>query len=190
MKRITTIFLAFICLGFQSINNDTDLSKVTLTETRLGPLNLSGLNNENIRSKVKSAFPEYSLTKKTGRQDGPDFNLYMVNDSEGENIFYISMDGNDSTTVQTVSIKKKVIEDQYGIKVHQTVKEILHKRPNLTFHSDAHYNIYASERDSKIEYRLSGDFKPINDTNFVSENYSVEEWQVDKMYVEIIQWRK
>jgi hypothetical protein len=190
MKRLTIIFLTLICLAFQTTDYNTEFSGVVLTETHFGDLDLTQLNNENIGSKVKSAFPELRMTKKTGKQDGPDFDFYLMSNEEMENIFFISMDGYDSTTVQTLWTKNKEIEDQYGVQVHQTTAELLKKRPNLRFHSDLHYNIYASENGSRIEYGLSGDFKAINDSTFVSNDYSVDKWQVEKMYVELIQWRK
>lgn len=190
MKRLTTIFLTLICLGFQPTINKTDLIKVVLTETHFGNLDLSHLNNEYIRSKVKSAFPDYSLTKKTGKKDGPDFDFYLISNENSKNIFFISIDGYESTTVKTVWTKIQEIKDKYEVQVHQTTEELLKKRPNLRFHSDFHYNIYASEKGSKIENGLLGDFKAINDTTFVSDDYSVEKWQVEKMYVELIQWRK
>lgn len=190
MKRLTIIFLTLICVGFQTTNNQTDLSKVVLTETHFGNLDLTQLNNENIISDVKSTFSDYYLTKKTGKQDGPDFDFYLVSNDQGENIFFISMDCYDLTKVQTVWTKNQEIKDQYGVQVHEKMNDLLKKRPNLRFHSDLHYNIYASEKGSKIEYGLSGDFKALNDSAFTAEDYSVEKWQVKNMYVELIQWRK
>lgn len=190
MKRLTIIFLILICLAFRTTENRTDLSQVVLTETHFGDLDLTQLEHESIRDQVKSAFPEFKLTKKTGKQDGPDFEFYVVSNNQEENIFFISMNDYDSTTVQTVWTNNQEIKDQYGVQVHQTTDDLLLKRPNLRFHSDLHYNIYASEKGSKIEYGLSGDFKALNDSAFTADDYSVEQWQTKNMYIELIQWRK
>jgi len=190
MIRLVITFFALISLAFQTVGYNTTPGEAVLTETHLGELNLVDLSSENLKQAVNSAFPKLSLVKKSGRQDGPDFNYYSVSNAEEEDIFFISMDGNDSTRVQTVWIMNQDIQDQYEVQVLQKTDDLLKKRPNLKFHSNSHYTIYASESDSHIEYRLSGDFKALNDSVFTADDYSVEKWQVENMYVELIQWRK
>ncbi|MGB1284795.1 MAG: hypothetical protein ACPG44_10100, partial [Polaribacter sp.] len=77
-----------------------------------------------------------------------------------------------------------------GAFVGITIDSILTKRTDINFHSDLHYNIYASAKNSKIQYRLNGDFKSLNDSSFVAEDYKVEKWQIEGMKVEYLIWRK
>jgi|TARA_B110000967_G_C18700302_1_gene467472 hypothetical protein len=164
-------------------------TKILLTETKLGKLNLKDLKDENMGKKIKSAFPNFQIIKSIGQQDGPDFNLYEVNDLKQE-IFFISMDSYDTNLVQELFTKNKIIKDEYGIFVGQAIDSVIIKRPNLNFHSDVHYNIYATEKGSNIEYRLKGNFKVLNESEFVPADYSVEKKQIEGMTVEYLIWRK
>jgi len=59
-----------------------------------------------------------------------------------------------------------------------------------SLHSDLHYNIYSSAKDSKIQYNLMGKFKSLEYSSYVAEDYSVEKWQVKAMTIEYIIWKK
>lgn len=165
------------------------LTEILLTETKIGDLELDKLRANNILTEIKSTFPDFQITKTIGQQDGPDFNLYQVANS-GQEIFFISMDSYDTTLVQDLWTSNKIIQDKYGLTVGQKIEAALEKRPALKFHSDLHQNIYATEKNSKIEYRLTGNFKTLNDTTFFADDYSVEKWQIDGMEIEYIIWRK
>ena len=167
----------------------TIANKILLTESKLGNLNLMDLKDENIEEKIKSAFPDFQLIKSIGQQDGPDFNLYKINHLK-QDIFLIWMDSYDSNVVQEILTKNKIIKDEYGMFVGQSIDSVLIKRPELNFHSDLHYNIYATEKSSNIAYRLTGNFKSLNETEFVSADYSVEKWQIKGMTIEYLIWRK
>lgn len=82
------------------------------------------------------------------------------------------------------------INGKYGLFVGISIDSALTNRPNLNFHSDLHYNIYASVINSKIQYRLNGEFKSLNDSSFVAEDYSVEQWQIEGMKIEYLIWKK
>ena len=134
------------------------MTEILLTETKLGDLELDMLKENNILTGIKSRFPDFQITKTVGQQDGPDLNLYQVF-YYGQEIFFISMDSYDTTLVQDFWTNNKIIQDEYGITVGQKIESALEKRPNLKFHSDLHQNIYATEKNSKIEYRLTGDLR-------------------------------
>jgi len=172
-----------------SENKEIELTEILLIESKLGDLNLNKLSENNMLTEIKSAFPDFQVTKTVGQQDGPDYNLYQVTHSEQE-IFFISMDSYDTTLVQDLWTNNKTIKDGYGISVGQKIEFALTKRPNLKFHSDLHQNIYATEKNSKIEYRLTGNFKTLNDTTFFADDYSVEKWQTEGMEIEYLLWRK
>lgn len=165
------------------------LTEILLTETKLGALILDKLNESKIQADIKLAFPDFLIAKTVGKQDGPDFNLYQVTYS-GQKIFSISMDSYDTSLVQKLWTSNKIIIDKYGISVGQKMEFVFEKRPSIKFHSDLHQNIYATEKNSKIEYRLTGDFKPLNDTTFCADDFSVEKWQTEGMEIEYIVWRK
>ena len=100
------------------------------------------------------------------------------------------MNTHDTNLVQELVAKNEMIKDEYGIFVGQSIDSVIIKRPNLNFYSDLHYNIYATGKDSNIEYRLTGDFKVLNESENVPSDFSVENWQTEGMTVEYLIWRK
>lgn len=168
---------------------EINLTEILLTETRLGDLELENLKEKNILTEIHSNFPDFQITKKVGQQDGPDYSYYEVTHL-GQELFFISMDSYDTSLVQDLWTNNKIIKDEYGITVGQKIENALKNRPTLKFHSDLHYNIYASDKNSKIEYRLTGYFKPLSDTAFVTKDYLVEKWQTTGMTIEYLIWRK
>ena len=172
-----------------SERKEVDLKEIMLTETKLGNLALNKLSEINILNEIKAIYPEFSVVKSVEQQDGPDFNLYRITYSEDE-IFFISMDSNDTIILNDLWTNNKIIKDEYRVTVGQKIENVLEKRPTLKFHSDLHRNIYATDNNSKIEYRLKGNFKSLNDTTFFAKDYSVEKWQTDGMEIEYLIWRK
>ena len=166
-----------------------ELKEILLTETKLGNTNLNELDGTNIKQNLKLGFPAFNIKEEIGQQDGPDFKLYQV-DYMNEEVFFIAMDSYDSMLVQDIWTKNPKIKDKYGAYVGITIDSILTKRPDINFHSDLHYNIYGSAINSKIQYRLNGDFKSLNDSSFVAEDFKVEKWQIEGMKVEYLIWRK
>jgi len=166
-----------------------DLKEVLLTESKLGNTDLNELDGTNIKHNLELGFPAFEIKEEIGQQDGPDFKLYQVN-YINEEIFFISMDSYDSMLVQDIWTKNPKIKDEYGLFVGVPIDSVLANRSNINFHSDLHYNIYASAKNSKIQYRLNGEFKSLNDSSFVAEDYSVEKWQIEGMKVEYLIWRK
>lgn len=168
---------------------DSMCSEIILFESTLGDLHLNELNAHNIRSEIQEAFSDFDLKKKIGQQDGPDYGLYEISKSDGK-CFYISMDSYDTTLVQDIWTKSIGFKDEYGVSVGFSVDSALKQRPNLVFYSDLHQNIYANVPASKISYRLTGDFKMLNDSAFVYNDFSVDKWQVEGMEVEYLIWKK
>ena len=166
-----------------------DLKGILITESKIGNINLDDLNGNNIEKNLKLGFPAFQIKKEIGQQDGPDFILYQV-DYMNEEIFFVSMDTYDTTIVQDVWTRNPKVKDEYDATVGLIIDSVLSKRPDLKFHSDLHYNIYATKGNSKIEYRLNGDFKNFNDTSFLANEYTVEKWQVEGMKIEYIIWKK
>ena len=163
--------------------------KVVLSEDRLGALVLSELTSMNIEKELTTLFPKSQVTKQVGQQDGPDFILYEVM-QENNSVLYASMDPENSVELSSLTIVSPEIVDLYGLSVGSTSNEIKIHRPHTIVHADFHLNIYAGIENSKIKYRLIGDFKNLNDTMAISENYSVEDWQISEMKIEFIIWEK
>ena len=114
--------------------------------------------------------------------------MFMLSKDETDYLF-LRMDWEDTLKVSDLWIEHYFIEDIYGISVGSWVEQIVKQREETKFAADAHYNIYAYVPDSRIQYRLMGDFLPLNDTAFTNKNYEVEPWQVEKMQVEYIIWK-
>jgi len=177
------------------ILNDTtlieskNLKNVLLSESKLGYLELDQLTGNNIIENIELKFPGFKINKKIGRQDGPSFILYQGIYMD-ELIFFISMDSENPDLIKDISTENDKIIDEYGVFVGMKSDSIQKLRPNLNFHSDLHQNIYASINDSKIEYRLKGKIKNLNDSLAVSKNLELEKWQVEEMEVEYIVWKK
>jgi hypothetical protein len=166
-----------------------ELKEILLTENKLGDIELDKLDGNNIQRTLELGFPGFEIKKEIGQQDGPDFNLYQVN-YMNEEIFFAAMDSYDTILVQDIWTMNPKIKDEYGGKSGASIDSILVKRPQLKFYSDFHYNIYAGNEDSKIQYRLKGDFKSLNDSTFFAKDYKLENWQVEGMIIEYLIWRK
>lgn len=166
-----------------------DLKEILLTETKLGNINLNELDGKNIKQNLKLRLPAFKIKEEIGQQDGPDFKLYKA-EYLNEEIFFVSMDSYDSLLIQDIWTKNSKIIDEYGLFVGMSIDSVLTKRPSMNFHSDLHSNIYASAENSKIQYRLNGKFKSLNDSSFVAEDYSVEKWQIEGMKIEYLIWKK
>jgi len=164
-------------------------NKRTITETQLGQIELNDLSGANMIEKLQSEFKQSKINKEIGQQDGPDFILYSVIYEDKENI-YISMDSEDSTILKSITILTPEIKDNYGLGVGMPTQKIIETRKNISFYADLHMNIYANEDNSNIKYRLNGDLKNLNDSTYVSDNQSVEDWQVNEMKIEFIIWDK
>ena len=160
-----------------------------LTETKLGAIDLFELNGENIITNLQGEFLDLEITKQVGQQDGPDFIFYSLSKKK-EELAYVSMDSEDSNQVQSLTILSAEIVDVYGLKVGMSADKLSSTRNSIIFNADLHMNIYAKVKNSNILYRLSGDLINLNDSTYVSENYSVEYWQTSKMKIESISWQK
>ena len=164
-------------------------NNLTITETQLGQIELNDLSGANIIENLQSEFKSSRINKGIGHQDGPDFILYSVIYEDKENI-YVSMDSEDSTIMKSITILTSEIKDNYGLGVGMPTQKIIETRKNISFYADLHMNIYANEENSNIKYRLNGDLKSLNDSTYVSDNHSVEDWQVNEMKIEFIIWDK
>src|SRR5690554_1267853 len=90
MTRYSIILLTLIFFSCKQTNssdkktqessletNKEEMTEILLTETKLGDLELNKLTENNMLTEIKSAFPDFKVTKTVGQQDGPDFNLYQ-----------------------------------------------------------------------------------------------------------------
>ena len=177
-----------LIINLKSIKSN-DLNDILLTENKLGNTKLNELDGINIKKILKSEFPKFKIREEIGQQDGPDFKLYQV-DYMNDEIFSVSMDSQDSLLIQDIWTKNSKIKDEYGSFVGIKIDSIISKRPDINFYSDLHYNIYAAVKNSKIKYRLNGNFKNLNDSTFVAKDFSVKKWQIEGMKVEYLIWEK
>ncbi len=197
MKRLLIIYSALLlssCTTPQTQETDKnevlkETTSITLTETHLNNIKLNDLNETNVSLKLRNTFPNLTVTKEIGHQDGPDFNVYLVSDSD-KDIFFVKMNSDDSTIVDEIYFETTNIKDQYNIEIGHTAQDILKRRPTIQFYSDLHYNVHGSVPNSKILYRFFGDFKSLNDSTFTHDDFSMESWQVENMTLEYIIWRK
>lgn len=160
-----------------------------LSEQGLGNLTFETLGT-NTADKIKEAFPKLEVFKTVGHQDGPDYDLYEVSKGGEEVVFYVSMDWEVPNKVHQVRLpESSEILDQYGVKSALTDAELKKLRTTIKFHADLHYNIYGYVEGSKIKYKLKGNFKSLENGDFVASDYSVTSWQVEGMTVEYLIWQ-
>lgn len=181
----------------QELIEDTPLEEMDLTtgedlvinEKYLVGLSLESMNGNNVEELLMANFPNASIYKEIGKQDGPDFDLFSV-DENGVNLFEVFMDFNDPNNVWMVRITNTDFYDEYNVAVGTTVQKLQKLRPCIFYHADLHANVYASCENSPISYKLKGDFKSNADGGFADENYNMTADQVDEMTVESIIWTK
>ena len=164
-------------------------SELNLTESRLGRLDLSTLNGINLIDKLNEVFPENTIERKIGRQDGPDFIYYEVK-NDSQELFSIHLDPYDTSKVQEIWIKTSKVSDEFGISTGSSLNEIETQRPDIRYHVDLHYNVYGCVPSSNIKYRLTVGFKQLNDSLLVESDYSLQRWQLESNLVEYIIWSK
>ncbi len=169
--------------------SQNSILRIVLSESNLGSLVLDSINGKNLHAEVKNAFPSSTIKKEIWQEEGQFFTVYRIGAEENEP-FQIMMNPLDSLEVQSVHIKDFLVEDQFGLKRGQTIDSIFLKRPQVRFHSDLHFRIYASVENSKVEYILTGALKALNDSLIIYPDYSVEDWQVEDMKIEALIWRK
>jgi len=200
MKRYAYFLLLIFTVSCQTKSGESQTAEsnqstveigpgeILLTETKLGNLDIGILSDENMVTEIKRAFPDFQVEKARGQQDGPDYNYFEATHL-GEEVFLIAMNWEDTTQIEHLRTENKMIKDQYGLSVGQTVEHALMKRPDLKFHADLHYNVFATAANSRIEYHLTGDLKLVNDSVFVASDYSVEKWQIEEMQIAFLIWR-
>lgn len=162
---------------------------ILLTESELGEMDLKKLSQSNLIEEINTHFPGFLISKTIGQQDGPNFDLYLVTQKEQE-VISIAMKHDEDSVVDYLVFESNMIEDMYGVSVGSNIEHAIKNRPNLVFYTDLHFNVYASSEGSRIQYRLKGDLKLLNDSTLVAEDFSVAQWQVEKMEIEYLIWRE
>ncbi|MBB6458991.1 DUF1131 family protein [Flammeovirga kamogawensis] len=137
---------------------------------------------------IRKAFPQYKTSKIIGRQDGPDFPLYVVKNRE-EEVLLFSMDWKDTLKLNSIYVRTSEIIDEYGLKVGDGYHEIKSKRNQLIKTTmDYHQHTYAYVDGSNIMYEITGDVSLPDTVNI--EDVKFTEEQLKDWKIESIIWRE
>jgi len=126
---------------------------IILNEQNLGKLSLEN-NIAPLLNELKSIFPNYTINKNIGQQDGPDFIYYEILHNNNE-VFSIHLDSEDPTKIDKVIINNANIIDVYGLKVGSSYYDVKKVRPNIK-HYTYHFHTYLYSSNSHIRYEIQG----------------------------------
>lgn len=168
---------------------DNTNESLVITEQYIGGVNLQSINGNNIEEILMANFPNATIKKEIGKHDGPDFDLFSVQEGNRK-LFEVFMDFNNPKNVWMIRVSNTDFTDEFNVSVGTTVKELMALRSGLKFNADLHANVYASCENSPISYKLKGDFKSNEDGSFADENFYMTTDQVSEMTVESIIWTK
>ncbi len=150
-------------------------SSLELTESNFGPLQLmppKPIDQERLRKK----FPELTVEKKRGQQDGPDFTFYRIR--QGEKIVAdLKMDP-EKERFKLLTVKHEGIIDHYGVSIGMPYQKIQKLRPGMDRRTD--YHTYVTAPGSQIAYEIDGEFDGPDRREF--EDETVQDWKVTKMF--------
>lgn len=163
--------------------------KFLLSGGFLGDLDLISLKHDRLKDQILEVFPNFTIEKNIGQQDGPDYIFYSVKD-QGDELFVVRLDGNDSTLIDEVWISSSRIEDQNGLSIGSKLEDLQKEIKDLRLNADFHQNVYASAPFSRLSYRLKvRSFQMLNDSTMLASDFSVKFWQIGNCEVEYIIWR-
>jgi len=154
-------------------------NELILTETTFGKLKLEkGMPLK--ESKIKELFSDFSVLKKIGEQDGPNYYYYEI----GRDVILETPNLENEIFSQLRINEKSKVSDKYGIKTGMTYSDIEEKRPNMSI-STEHYHIYLFKEGSNIRYEMSlGNYSGPD-----KEEYSLEDLKSNNSKVISIVWK-
>ncbi len=123
-----------------------------LSKNKIGPIILNGNTTLDLK-KLRTAFTNFSVTQKTGQQDGPDFIYYDISDNQGE-LFWIKMQVENMEKIDSIHVTSPKIHDQYGLRVGSAYREVIHIRPRLIVETDDRFHTYVGHSAENIAYEL------------------------------------
>ena len=160
--------------------------KVILSENNIGGLKLPFPKKE-VLQELKTIFNNCSVTKEVGMQDGPDFPLYTIKCDE-KRIAFMSMNYEDTLSLDDIYIQDSIIADEYGLKVGDEISKIHEIRDTGKIAFDPyHFHMYYSYPNSKIHYELKGELStPETD---ITPDIVIEEKDIKNWKIKNIIWR-
>jgi len=172
----THILLIFILSLLNPITSSAN-SEIKLYENKIGEMQLSHSMKLSFLTMLET-FKPYSVIKKSGQQDGPDFIYYEITKNNVE-YFWIKTQDENERLLDRINITNESITDQYNVSIGDTFKQIKKLRPNVKITTDYHYHTYAYVSGSNIMYEISGDFEGPDRQNFTEKE--VENWTVNNI---------
>lgn len=172
----TNIFLILILALLSPITVNAN-SEIKLHENRIGKMKLSHSMKLSFLAMLETLKP-YSVIKKSGQQDGPDFIYYEVT-KNNINYFWIKTQDENERLLDRIYITNKSIIDQYTVSIGTPYNKIKKLRPKIKITTDYHYHTYAYVSGSNIMYEITGDFEGPDRQNFTEKE--VENWTVSNI---------
>lgn len=170
------IYLIFILTLLSPITSNAN-SEIKLYENKVGEMKLSHSMKLSYLTMLE-IFKSYSVIKKSGQQDGPDYIYYEVTKNNIE-YFWIKTQDENERLLNRIYITNKSITDQYNISIGTTYKDIKKLRENVKITTDYHYHTYAYVKGSNIAYEITGDFEGPDRQDFTEKE--VKYWAVSNI---------
>lgn len=174
MKRHIFLFLMLILLS--PITSKAN-SEIKLYEDKIGEMPLSHSMKLSYLTMLEVLKP-FSVIKKSGQQDGPDFIYYEISKNNIE-YFWIKTRDKNERLLDRVYITNKSIIDQYAVSIGTQYKQIQKLRPQIKITTDYHYHTYAYVSGSNIMYEITGDFEGPDRQDFTDKE--VANWKVSNI---------
>lgn len=177
MKKL--ILLALLTL----ITITSCKQKTTTKKSATISITNNGINGIDLKKcitidNLKDAFPTYTITSKTGQQDGPDYLYFEVlKDSTTLNFM---VDEQEACVVNEINAQTNSA-DMYGVKIGMSYEEIKKLRPNLVHKTDYHFHTTLYEPNSNLKYEISGTYDGPDKQDFIYDE--VKKWKVTQFLV-------
>ena len=164
MKVLKTLIIISTIVFFTSCKNKPDtidskkieltteiksIKKRILKENSFGKLKL--VKGMSLTEKgLKEIFPNDSISKNIGEQDGPNYFFYTIGVEA-----VLKTPTTENETLSELQIQEKsTVADVYGVKIGMTYADLKERRSNLTI-STEHFHIYLSKEGSNIHYEMA-----------------------------------
>ena len=174
MKSYVFLILLFSLLSPITSNAS---SEIKLNENKIGEMLLSHSMKLSFLAMLETLKP-YSVVKKSGQQDGPDYIYYEVTKNNVQ-YFWIKTQDENERLLDRIYITNKSIIDQHAVSIGMKYKNIKKLRPNIKITTDDHYHTYAYVSGSNIMYEITGDFEGPDRQDFTEKE--VESWTVSNI---------
>ena len=131
----------------------------------------------------------YRVTRKTGQQDGPDFEYIDIKNRD-EVVLFVAFEYDNPCRINEIRILDTSIADTFGVRIGDSYNVLKKKRPTSFSNStDYHQHTYLYPKGSNIYYEISGFDMTVDMLDEIEKMVLTEE-QMQKCKVESIIWKQ